>query len=156
MNLFEFLQNNPPTLAEAVERFSDPLGSVQFVVSWRWPDGKVSCPACGSEAVTWLPTRFLYQCKARHPKRQFSVKVGTVFEDSAIPLRSWLILSWMFANGGMKSTYDTARNLEITQKSAWFMMKRLREHAESLSAFDETHDSEEIYEPCNCDTHLSL
>jgi transposase-like protein len=116
------------TLQEAFAYFSDRRRCVDYVVAMRWPDGKVSCPTCGSEAVTWLPTRFLFQCKSKHPKRQFSVKVGTVFEDSPIPLGKWLVVGWMLTGcrNGI-SSYEVARTIGITQKSAWFMLHRLRE-----------------------------
>ncbi len=116
------------TLQDAFEYFSDRQRCVDYVVKMRWPDGKVACPTCGSEAVTWLPTRMLFQCKGRHPKRQFSVKIGTVFEDSPISLGKWLIVSWMVmgCRNGI-SSYEVARTIGITQKSAWFMLHRLRE-----------------------------
>jgi len=123
------MQNsNIKTLQDAFAYFSDRQRCVDYVVALRWPDGKVTCPTCGSEAVTWLPTRFLYQCKTRHPKRQFSVKVGTLMEDSPIPLGDWLIVGWLLGScrNGI-SSYEVARTIGITQKSAWFMLHRLRE-----------------------------
>lgn len=116
------------TLQEAFAYFSDRQRCIDYVVSLRWPDGKVACPVCGSEAVTWLPTRFLFQCKGKHPKRQFSVKVGTLMEDSPIPLGDWLLVGWMLTScrNGV-SSYEIARTIGITQKSAWFMLHRLRE-----------------------------
>ncbi len=81
-------------------------------------DGKVTCPTCGSEAVTWLPTRFLFQCKGKHPKRQFSVKVGTVFEDSPIPLGDWLVVAWMLTGcrNGI-SSYEVARTIASPRRA---------------------------------------
>jgi len=116
------------TLQDAFAYFSDPQRCVDYVVTMRWPDGKVACPTCGSEAVTWLPTRFLYQCKARHPKRQFSVKVGTIWEDSPIPLGKWLIIGWMMGScrNGI-SSYEVSRTIGIGHKAAWFMLHRIRE-----------------------------
>lgn len=116
------------TLQDAFAYFSDRQRCVDYVVAMRWPDGKVSCPICGSEAVTWLPTRFLYQCKGKHAKRQFSVKVGTLMEDSPIALGKWLIVLTMIGScrNGI-SSYEVARTIGITQKSAWFMLHRLRE-----------------------------
>lgn len=116
------------TLQDAFAYFSDRQRCVDYVVAMRWSDGKVSCPTCGSEAVTWLPTRFLFQCKGKHKKRQFSVKVGTVLEDSPISLSKWLVIMWMLTTcrNGI-SSYEVARTIGITQKSAWFMLHRLRE-----------------------------
>lgn len=116
------------TLQDAFAYFSDRQRCVDYVVAMRWSDGKVSCPTCGSEAVTWLPTRFLFQCKGNHAKRQFSVKVGTVLEDSPISLSKWLVIMWMLTTcrNGI-SSYEVARTIGITQKSAWFMLHRLRE-----------------------------
>jgi len=116
------------TLQEAILFYAVPQNCIETVIRSRWADGNVSCPTCGSEAVTWLPTRSLFQCKARHSKRQFSVKVGTIFEDSPLPLGKWLIIAWMLGScrNGI-SSYEVARTIGITQKSAWFMLHRLRE-----------------------------
>jgi transposase-like protein len=123
------------TLQDAFAYFSDPQRCVDYVVARRWPDGKIMCPTCGSEAVTWLPTRSLFQCKGRHPKRQFSVKVGTLWEDSPIALGKWLIIGWMLGScrNGV-SSYEVARTIGITQKSAWFMLHRLREGMKLIDA----------------------
>ena len=116
------------TLQDAFAYFADPQRCGDYVVAMRWSDGKVACPTCGSEAVTWLPTRFLYQCKGRHPKRQFSVKVGTLMEDSSIPLGKWLIVMWMISScrNGI-SSYEVERTVGVGHKGAWFMLHRLRE-----------------------------
>ena len=92
----------------------------------RWPDG-VTCPRCGSEGVSYLAKQKRWQCKTKHPKRQFSVKVGTVMEDSPIPLTKWLPAIWMLANckNGI-SSYELHRALGVTQKTAWFMLQRVR------------------------------
>jgi len=93
----------------------------------RWPNGVV-CPRCGSENVGFIKSRGLWQCKDRsHPKAQFSIKVGTIFEDSAIGLDKWLTAMWMLANckNGV-SSHELARTIGVTQKSAWFMLHRLR------------------------------
>lgn len=137
------------TLQEAVEHFSVPQNAIDYMVRLRWPDGVVTCPNCGSTDVTWMPTRSLFQCKANHPKRQFSVKVGTIFEDSPISLGKWLIVAWMIGNcrNGI-SSYEVARTIGITQKSAWFLLHRLRTAAQdgphSEPLFDEV-EADETY-----------
>jgi transposase-like protein len=93
----------------------------------RWPDGIVLCPTCGSADVRFMASRHIWECKTKHPKRQFSIKVGTVMEDSPIGLDKWLCAFWMLANckNGI-SSYEIHRALGITQKSAWFMLHRIR------------------------------
>ncbi len=90
----------------------------------RWPDG-VTCPMCKGTEVSYLSTRYIWKCKAC--KKQFSVKVGSIMEDSPIGLDKWLAAMWMIANdkNGI-SSYEVHRALDITQKSAWFLMHRIR------------------------------
>lgn len=97
------------------------------MVTLRWPNGIVKCPTCDSEKVTFMASRRVWQCKAKHPKRQFSIKVGTIFEDSPIGLDKWLAVIWMLANdkNGI-SSYEVARSVGVTQKTAWFMLDRIR------------------------------
>jgi len=117
----------PKTLQEAIVHFSNPDNCVDYLALKRWPDGVVICPTCGSDKVHFLASRRLWQCSNRHDKRQFSIKVGTVMEDSAIGLDKWLAAIWMLAgdkNG--VSSYEIHRGLGITQKSAWFLMHRIR------------------------------
>ena len=119
-------QRDPQTLVEAINHFADADRALDFLVRLRWPNG-VTCPSCGSEEVTFLASRRLWKCKARHARQQFSVKVGTIMEDSAIGLEKWLPAMWMMVNckNGI-SSYEMGRALGITQKSAWFMLHRLR------------------------------
>ena len=106
----------PTTLIEAIKYFSDPDICLDFVAKLRWTDG-VACPTCGSTDVRFIKTRRIWECKAQHPKRQFSVKVGTIFEDSAIGLDKWLAAIWMIANAkNGVSSYEVARALGVTQK----------------------------------------
>jgi transposase-like protein len=121
------MDSEPKTLQEAIVYFSDPDNCVTFLVSRRWPDGVVCCPRCDSEKVTYLESRRVWQCKARHAKAQFSIKVGTIFEDSALGLDKWLMAMWMIANckNGV-SSHEMAASLGITQKSAWHLLHRLR------------------------------
>ncbi|HUL35426.1 MAG TPA: IS1595 family transposase [Candidatus Eisenbacteria bacterium] len=116
----------PRTLQQAIVYFSDPDNCLKFMVSRRWPNG-VTCPTCGRTDVRFISTRRMWECKEKHAKKQFSVKIGTIFEDSALPLDKWLIAIWMVANckNGV-SSYEVARALGITQKSAWFMLHRIR------------------------------
>jgi len=118
---------SPKTLQQAIQFFSDYENCRQFMIAVRWPDGKVRCPYCGSEKVTHLEKARLYRCYGDHPKQKFSLKIGTVFEDSPIPLEKWIPAMWMLVNcrNGV-SSYEIHRALGITQKSAWFMMHRIR------------------------------
>lgn len=118
--------STPRNLREAVRYFSDPGRCLEFAVSLRWPDGVV-CPVCGGADVTFLSTRRIWKCRSAHPRRQFSVKSGTIFEDSPIGLDKWFEAIWMVANGADDlSSYTVARELGVTQKTAWFMMHRIR------------------------------
>src|ERR1051326_6517587 len=87
----------PTTLIEAIRYFSDPDTCLAFMVSLRWPFG-VKCPQCGSESVAFLKNARLWKCRVKHPRQKFSVKVGTIFEDSPIALDKWLAAIWMIAN----------------------------------------------------------
>jgi transposase-like protein len=118
--------NAPRTLQEAILYFADPDRALKFMVDIRWPDG-VKCPTCASREVRFIPTRRIWECKNKHPKRQFSAKVGTVFEDSPIGLDKWFVAVWMVANckNGV-SSYEIHRALKVTQKTAWFMDHRVR------------------------------
>jgi transposase-like protein len=126
--------SSPKTLQEAIKYFANPEHCLAEMVNFRWPDGVVECPTCGSRKVSFLRSRRLWECSEKHPKRQFSVKVGTVMEDSAIPLDKWLVAMWLIANArnGI-SSYELGRSIGVTQKSAWFMLHRIR-----LAMQDET------------------
>jgi transposase-like protein len=116
----------PTNLLEATRYFADQDVCVQFVASLRWPDGPV-CPTCGGRDHSYLTTRRVWKCKNKDCRRQFSVKVGSIFEDSAIPLDKWLVSIWLIANSknGI-SSYELHRAIGITQKSAWFVLHRVR------------------------------
>ena len=119
--------DTPNTLQEAIIYFSDPDRCLALMIQSRWPDGVVKCPTCGSDQVRFLAKRRVWECKTKHPKRQFSVKVGTVFEDSPIGLDKWFTAAWLVANckNGV-SSYEIHRALKVTQKTAWFMDHRIR------------------------------
>jgi len=111
---------------EAIRYFGDPDVCLNFMANLRWPGG-VECPTCGNKEVTFMASRRVWQCRAKHPKRQFSVKVGTIFEESALPLDKWLAVIWMLANAknGI-SSMEVHRAIGVTQKTAWFMLDRIR------------------------------
>src|SRR3954447_15269057 len=117
----------PKTLLEAVVYFKDPDNCLTFLASRRWPDGMVICPRCGSKDVGFIASRRVWQCKTRHQLAQFSIKVGTIFEDSPLGLDKWLPALWMIANdkNGI-SSWELHRALGVTQKTAWFMLHRIR------------------------------
>jgi transposase-like protein len=119
--------DSPATLQDAILFFSDYRNCHDAVVAIRWPDGGVRCPHCGSQNVTYLDNARVWKCYRPHPKAKFSLKVGTIFEDSAIPLQKWLPALWLLVNckNGI-SSYELARALGVTQKTAWFMLARLR------------------------------
>ncbi len=118
--------NFPKTLQEAILYFSDLDTCTTFMAQIRWPDG-VTCPYCEGKAVSYLSTRRKWKCMGKECHKQFSVKVGTVMEDSPIGLDKWLAAVWMITNAknGI-SSYEIHRALGITQKSAWFLNHRIR------------------------------
>jgi transposase-like protein/general stress protein YciG len=117
----------PKTLLEAVSHFSFPENCHEFMVNLRWPDGVVRCPQCGSDNVSYLPNARVFKCYEKHPRQKFSLKVGTIFEDSPIGLEKWLPVMWMLVNckNGI-SSWEISRAIGVTQKSAWFMLQRCR------------------------------
>ncbi len=118
---------NPKTLQEAIVFFADVENCRAFMVSLRWPDGKVKCPRCSSENVSWLPNARLFKCYEKHAQQKFSLKVGTIFEDSPLPLEKWLPVMWMLVNAkNGVSSWEIHRSIGVTQKTAWFMLQRCR------------------------------
>jgi transposase-like protein len=117
---------DPKSLQEAVVCFSESANCIAYLVPRRWPNG-VICPTCGSAKVTYQEKRLRWQCSAHHAKRQFSVKVGTVFEDSSLGLDKWLLAVWLLTNckNGVSSR-ELSRAINVTQKTAWFMLHRIR------------------------------
>jgi len=115
----------PKNLQETIAYFADPERAFQYAVKLRFPDGRIYCPRCGAENFSFIKTRKLWFCYAC--KKQFTVKVKTIMEDSALGLDKWMTAIWMLANckNGI-SSYEVARALGITQKSAWFMLQRIR------------------------------
>jgi len=118
------MSDAPKTLQQAIRYYGDEDVCVQTLAARRWPSGQF-CPKCGDTAHYYVKTQRRWQCKGC--KHQYSVKVGTIFEDSAIPLNKWLVALWMLVNcrNGV-SSYEVARAIGVTQKSAWFVLHRLR------------------------------
>jgi len=115
----------PKTLQEAIVYFSDPQRAFDYATKLRWPDGKIACPRCNSDRNYFIKTRHIWLC--RGCDKQFTIKVGTIFEDSPLGLDKWMMAYWMLCNckNGI-SSMEVHRALGITQKSAWFMLQRLR------------------------------
>jgi transposase-like protein len=125
--------NELPNLIDAIRHFSDPMVCLETVADVKWPNGP-ACPGCQSKRLSFLRTRLIWKCL--DCRKQFSVKVGTIFEDSPIGLDKWLCAMWLLANckNGV-SSYEIARDLKVTQKTAWFMLQRLR-HAMHTGSID--------------------
>jgi transposase-like protein len=121
------MRNEPTTLQQAILYFANADNCVQYMIERRWPDGVVICPTCGRNDVSYVAKRRVWQCKSRHAKSQFSAKVGTVMEDSPVALDKWLLAMWMVANcrNGV-SSWEMHRTLGVTQKTAWFLLHRIR------------------------------
>jgi len=137
--------NSPDTLMEAVTYFADRDVALDFAARMRWPDGEQVCPRCGVvDEHYFLKTRRIWKCRAC--KKQFSIKVGTIFEDSPISLSKWLPAMWMLVNcrNGI-SSYELARAIGVTQKTAWFMLHRIRE-AMKTDSFDKMDGEVEVDE----------
>lgn len=117
---------HPNTLVEAIRYFAIPNVAHNFVVQLRWPNG-VCCPRCGGKNHSFISTRKTWECKDCEKKRQFSVRTGTIFEDSPLPLDKWLSAMWLIANAkNGVSSYEIHRAIHVTQKTAWFMLHRIR------------------------------
>jgi len=119
--------DSPKTLQAAILYFSDFDRCREFLMDLRWPDGKVACPQCGSEHVVYLEKARAWKCYGKHTSPKFTLKTGTIFEDSPLGLDKWLAALWLLVNAknGISSC-EIARSIGITQKSAWFMAHRLR------------------------------
>lgn len=122
------------TLRDAITYFADPVHCREYLVGLRWPNG-VECPKCGSKDVLFLEKYNRWHCRAKHPAPQFTLKTGTVMEDSPIGLEMWLPAFWLLANckNGI-SSYELHRALGVTQKTAWFMLQRIRLAMETQAA----------------------
>ena len=121
------MNNEPQSLQEAIVYFSNPDNCIAHLVAQRWPDGVVKCPSCGNPKVNYRAHRRTWTCSSHHAKREFSIKVGTMMEDSPIGLDKWLTAIWLLTNckNGI-SSYEIARDIKVSQKAAWFMLHRIR------------------------------
>jgi len=122
----------PQTLQEAIIYFGDSERAHAWAVRLRWPDGKITCPRCGHDQHSYISTRHLWFCKGC--KKQFTVKVGTIFEDSPLGMDKWMMAIWLICNckNGI-SSYEIAADLGISQKAAWHLLHRIRKAMESGS-----------------------
>jgi transposase-like protein len=114
------------TLQEAIICFSDADRAFQYAINFRFPNGVIACPRCNSEKHSFIKTRKIWFCYGCN--KQFSLKVGTIFEDSPLGPDKWMMVMWMMANckNGV-SSYEISRSIGVTQRSAWFMLHRIRE-----------------------------
>src|SRR4029077_5589484 len=124
----------PKTLQDAIIYFADADRCLDYLALSRWPDGIPVCPVCGRKDAKFLANQRKWQCKSVHHHRQFSIKIGTIFEDSPIPLEKWLPAVWVIVNcqNGI-SSYEVARAIGVTQKTAWFMLHRIRKAMQNSS-----------------------
>lgn len=121
------METGPRTLLEAVQYFASEENCIDYLAAKRWPDGVAACPTCGKRGAGFLAKQKRWQCSNRHLLRQFSIKVGTIMEDSPIGLDKWLPVIWLIGNcrNGI-SSWEIHRDLGVTQKTAWFMLSRIR------------------------------
>ena len=118
---------SPKTLQEAIVHYSEFENCKAFMMAIRWPDGKVKCPSCGSARVAYLAKARVFKCYENHAKQKFSLKTGTIFEDSPLGLEKWLPVMWLLVNSkNGVSSWEIHRALGVTQKTAWFMLQRGR------------------------------
>jgi transposase-like protein len=141
------MSTEPQTLTKAIKHFSDPDVALSTMVELRWPNG-VTCPECGRTDVRFITTRRMWECKGSHVRKQFTVKRGTIFEDSPLGLDKWFCAIWMIANckNGV-SSYEVHRALGVTQKTGWFMLHRIRLAMETGSFLKGpgTHEADETF-----------
>jgi transposase-like protein len=119
--------NFPQTLHAAIKHFGKGDNAFEYMKSVRWPDGKVTCPRCGCTAVSFISTRKLWTCSACKTKKQFTIRVGTILEDSAVPFEKWIAAFWLVVNAkNGVSSYEVGRSIGVTQRTGWFMLQRIR------------------------------
>ena len=142
------MNREPKTLQEAILYFADFENCKKFMMELRWPDGIVRCPQCGSDTVSYLAKARVWKCYTPHPCAKFSLKTGTIFEDSPLPLDKWVAAVWLIVDckNGI-SSYEVARDLGVSQKSAWHMMHRIRFalHGGSFEKFSGEVEADETF-----------
>src|SRR5271165_7540002 len=142
------MNTEPKTLQEAILYFADFENCRKFMVELRWPDGIVRCPQCESDKVAYLAKARVWKCYTGHPCAKFSLKTGTIFEDSPLPLDKWVTAVWLIVDckNGI-SSYEVARDLGVSQKSAWHMMHRIRFalHGEPSEKFSGEVEADETF-----------
>lgn len=142
------MNDGPKTLMEAVTHFADLGVCFRYMTRLRWPSGAITCPKCGGDKVGVIASRSMLQCKDKTCRKQFSVKVGTIFEDSPLGLDKWFVAVWSIANAknGISSC-ELGRALGVQQRTAWFMLHRIRlaMRTRSFSKFDGPVESDETY-----------
>jgi transposase-like protein len=146
------MEQEPKTLLEAVEYFKSLDNCREYMVPRRWPNGVVTCPQCGSSAVTAQPKYNRWQCSVHHDRRQFTLKTGTIMEESPIGLDKWMPAIWLLSSdrNGI-SSWELHRALGVTQKTAWFMLQRIR-----LAMQDEHHGGKIGGEGCEIEVDETL
>jgi hypothetical protein len=115
----------PQTFIEAREYFANPDQCLAYMVKKRWPNG-LRCLRCGSPRLYFTASRKEWECRIRHPRRKFSLKTETVFQDSSLGFDKWLPVVWMVANRNHVSCLDVIRAADVTHRTAWFMLQRIR------------------------------
>jgi transposase-like protein len=138
----------PKTLQQAIKYFANDAVAFEFMKQLRWPDGKVSCPRCGATEVSFISTRKLWTCKHCTTKKQFTIRVGTILEDSPITFDKWICGFWLIANAknGI-SSYEIGRSLGVMQRTGWFMLQRIRLAMQngSIVKMEGTCEADETY-----------
>lgn len=140
--------NTPKTLLEAVRYFSDLDVCHRYMISIRWPDGQITCPMCGCNRIGNIASRRMLQCKDKDCRKQFSTKVGTVFEDSPLGLDKWFVAVWCITNAknGI-SSHELGRAIGVSQRAAWHMLHRIRAamKAKTFKTIEGTVESDETF-----------
>lgn len=121
------------SLIQMMSAFPDEQSAIDHFTAIRWKNGAF-CPHCGSAKVYHFADRRTHKCGEKDCRKRFSIKVGTIFEDSKIELRKWMLAVWLITSHkkGIAST-QLAKDIGVTQKTAWFMLHRLRFAAQTKS-----------------------